>query len=354
MLVSNFNTIRLNGKHCSERDFQTLQENFPDPDLVKFVQEWFDDSFFITAFTSGSTGAPKKILLKKQHMVNSAMLTAKFFGLSDTTTALLCLPVNYIAGKMMVVRAFVTGLNLITVKPSSNPLKGITTGIDFIAMTPHQMYHSLNEVQQLGIKKIIVGGSELTFELEQQVKYFTTEIYETYGMTETCSHIALRKVNGTDPGAYFNAVDGVSFRKDEKDCLVIDAPAVSGNIVITNDVVELAGPHRFRLLGRTDNVINTGGIKVFPETVEKKIRKFISLPFFIGSLPDPALSEKVVLFIEKDRPDENEREILLGQLKETLPSFELPRDIKFISRFKYSQSNKLLRKETMKEIERHR
>lgn len=274
-------------------------------------------------------------------------MTNEFFGLTPESTGMLCLPASYIAGKMMLVRAVVSGCNLLTVEPSANPFKTITTPVDFSAITPYQLFHAAADLQHKPFGKIIVGGAPVTGKLEKLTENIPAELYETYGMTETCSHIALRRFNGMERSEYFTVLHGVTIRQDHRDCLAIRAPHLLEEEIQTNDVVELSGASSFRWLGRADSTINSGGIKIHPEQLEKKLEGIIPSPYFIASLPDDLLENKVVLVIESDAYSILQEEELKVQLEHVLPKYEVPKQLLYIPSFTYSESNKVLRKETL-------
>ncbi|MBN2215362.1 MAG: AMP-binding protein [Bacteroidales bacterium] len=357
-MKSTYSDIRLNGIFYKR---QSLLKLFSDKgwfgsvepattQVLKFAGEWLDDRDYITLLTSGTTGNPKKIRLLKDSMVRSAMLTQHFFSLDDSKNALLCLPTGYIAGIMMIVRAFVTGYNLITAPPSANPLENIRQSVDFTALTPYQLYHSLGDIRRLNIRQIIVGGGEIPAELEKKIMNIPSDIYATYGMTETCSHVALRKLNGTDAADNYTALEGISFLQDQRQCLVIDAPMLSVKKIFTSDVVELIDNKHFRWLGRCDNVINTGGIKVYPEAVEKKIHGLFNRPFFISSVKDSKLSEKLIIVVEGEHLTKEQEYRLLKQFRARLGRYEHPKEFLYIKRFRYTRSGKILRKESLEKI----
>lgn len=345
-------TIRLNGTTYNRSNLEQLHFRDEPQDswrnaIYHFLQNWFDDSDFILAQTSGSTGKPKSIQLPKQSMLNSARMTNQFFGLHAESVGLLCLPASYIAGKMMLVRAMVSGFNMITVAPSANPFEDLQTSVDFTAITPYQLFHSAESLRKVSVHKIIVGGSPVTSKLEQLSENIPSELYETYGMTETCSHIALRRFNGNDKSDCFTILKGVSIRQDERGCLAIKAPHLLKEEIQTNDVVELIGRNSFRWLGRADSAINSGGIKIHPEQVEKKLEGIIPSSYFISSIPDDVLENKVVLVIESANYTSQQEAELNVQLQKLLTKYELPKQIFYVPRFSYSTSNKVLRKATL-------
>ena len=349
-----YSTIMLNGKIYGKAEIldiigdvkrlNSLQENLKQ--IFSFIAEWTDDSDEIIVHTSGSTGKPKIISVKKEHMINSALMTQNFFGLNKNSNVLLCMPVKYIAGKMMVVRTFVTGFNLMTLSPAANPFSGFNHRIDFTALTPFQLYHSVEDIQRLNIHQIIVGGGEIPVNLEKKIKHLSASIYATYGMTETSTHVALRKVNGDDSSEIYFALSGIRFELDERSCLIIQAPALTNEDIVTNDVIDLIDETHFTWKGRYDNVINTGGIKVFPEAVEAKLSEFINKPFFISYAKDEILSEKIVLIMQGIPLPEKDKSYLTERMKRVLTKYEMPREIIYLDKFKYSGSGKILRSQT--------
>jgi O-succinylbenzoic acid--CoA ligase len=307
----------------------------------KFLREWFSDKKFVEVKTSGSTGKPKMIQLKKEFMKNSAKATGQFFKLFENTTALLCMSTEYIAGKMMLVRALELGWYLDIVTPASNPLKNIDKVYDFSAMVPMQLQYALNDIEK--VKKLIVGGGVVSNELETAIQEISTEIYATFGMTETITHIAVRKLNFfTDQSEnYYQTLPNVSISLDDRNCLVINAPKVSDVVIKTNDVVELISDTEFKWLGRFDNVINSGGIKLHPEEIEKKLSEVISSRFFVAGIPDSILGEKLVLIIEG-----KQRTVILSEAK-NLSKYEIPKHIYFVDQFIETATKKIQRLKTL-------
>ena len=345
-------TIKLNGEIYNRSNLEQLHLTDEPQDswrnaIYHFLQNWFDDTDFILAQTSGSTGKPKNIQLPKQSMMNSARMTNQFFGLNAESVGLFCMPASYIAGKMMLVRAMVGGFNLLTVEPSANPFENLNTPIDFTAITPYQLFYSAESLRTKQVLKIIVGGGPVTSKLELLSENITAELYETYGMTETCSHIALRWFNGKEKSDCFTILEGVSIRQDERECLAIKAPHLLKDEIQTNDMVELIGNNSFRWLGRADSAINSGGIKIHPEQVEKKLEGIVPSSYFISSIPDEVLENKVVLVIESENYTLQQEIDLKAALENLLDKYEIPKKIFFLPAFVYSQSNKVLRKETL-------
>lgn len=315
-----------------------------------FLKEWFNNSLFVEVKTSGSTGKPKLIQLQKEHMVNSALATGIFFNLNENTTALLCMPVNFIAGKMMLVRALTLGWQLDVVAPISTPLKNISKEYNFSAMVPMQLHNSLADLHK--VKKVIVGGGVVSRELFNEIQNVDTEIFATYGMTETITHIAVKKLNNFNnviasktKQSLYSVLPNIKITKDGRNCLVIDAPTISKEKVITNDLVELISHSEFKWLGRFDTIINSGGIKLIPEKIEEKLANIIKQRFFVAGIPDDLLGEKLVLIIEG-----NEMDAVSSQIEkhQKLSKFEIPKVICFIKEFVETETKKVNRIETLK------
>ncbi len=310
--------------------------------LEEFLAEWNNDSPFVHVQTSGSTGAPKPMLVEKQRMLNSARITCDFLGLQEGDTALLCMSLDYIAGKMMVVRALERHLKLITVEPSGHPLDNDLCQIDFAAMVPMQVYNALQvpaECERLKqIRHLIIGGGAIDDALSAALKPFPHHVWSTYGMTETLSHIALRKLNGPDASDYYTPFPSVKVSLSDEDCLVIDAPEVSAERLVTNDIAELR-EGRFRILGRKDNVICSGGIKIQIEEVERLLRPHLPLPFLITKRPDTKFGEVVVLLSEG--PVDEARAVC----ERILPKYYQPKAYLHVDKIPLTETGKPARKQ---------
>ena len=297
--------------------------------LEEFLEEWRGDSPYVGVKTSGSTGAPKPMMAEKRRMMASARITCDFLGLRPGDTALLCMPLDYIAGKMMVVRSIERGLRLITVPPSGHPLGGekgtenrqpfdaapLTSApansqisnlkfqITFAAMVPMQVWNSLRvdeERERLRqIRHLIIGGGAIDEAMAAELREFPHAVWSTYGMTETLSHIALRRLSGPQASEWYTPFESVSVRLSEEGCLVIDAPEVCDGRLVTNDIAELSSDgRRFRILGRRDNVICSGGIKIQAEEVERQLRAHLREPYMVTRRRDAKFGEVVVLLTE--------------------------------------------------------
>ena len=281
--------------------------------LEDFLSEWNNDSDRVLVHTSGSTGKPKPMMVEKKRMLNSARITCDFLGLKPGDSALLCMSLDYIAGKMVVVRSIERHLHLISVPPSGHPLKDVDEEITFAAMVPMQVYNTLQvpeERERLSrIRHLIIGGGAIDAALEQELQSLPGDIaiWSTYGMTETLSHIALRRINGDEASEWYQPFDSVRISQTEEGCLVIDAPQVCAETLVTNDIVEIE-PYiynkveklRFRIKGRKDNVICSGGIKIQIEEVETLLKPHLEKPFMLAKKKDGKFGEIAVLLSEDE------------------------------------------------------
>lgn len=302
----------------------------------EFLLDWLDQSDSITVKTSGSTGEPKDFVVKKEHFLSSARLTGEVFELFPGNRTLLGIPGSFIAGKMMFVRALVLGLDLLVVRPSKNPLENTSRRFNFVPMTPYQLANSLEEISR--VDTLLIGGAPFPKSLQLALKSYKGKVVESYGMTETLTHIALRQVH-PNPQDVFTAIPGVSFGIDDRSCLSINAPHLGLENLQTEDLVELQDEQHFVWKGRLDRVINTGGIKVFPAQIEAKLDSFIEARFFIGSLPHEQLGEQVILFVEGDQPNE----ALISAVR-SVPHFqkgEKPKAIYWIKAFQELHTGKV-------------
>lgn len=358
-----FETLKLNGTSYQRTEVLELAHqvlrsgNAADHEiaLYEFLIQWFNAEPYIQVSTSGSTGAPKKIKLAKEQMKNSAAMTLSYLDLKPGDKALLALSANYIAGKMMVVRSIVGQLDLLSVAPSNNPLNDVadSTQIQLAAFVPMQMQHivdhesTLNKAKLIG--NIILGGSPVSVKLQETLKDFPNAVYETFGMTETISHIAMRKLSEGVTQAYFETTDdSIILGQDDRDCLVVIAPGISSGPVISNDVVDLQNERHFKWLGRVDNVVNSGGIKLFPELLEKNLSGVFRYGYFMAGIPDAELGQKLVLIVE--HPDV-ESEELLNEIKHYFKSrYEVPKKVFGIKKFEQTPNGKLNRTGTLSKL----
>ena len=338
--------------------------------LEAFLDEWNNPSPTVLVHTSGSTGKPKPMLVEKRRMEASARITCRFLGLHEGDTALLCMPLDYIAGKMMVVRALTCGLRLVSTEPKGTPeWDGF---IDFAAMVPLQVYNLLNDPagrQRLRqIRHLIIGGGAIDDALARQLADFPHHVWSTYGMTETLSHIALRRLNGPDASDWYTPFDGVTLSLTDDGCLVIDAPAVHDGPLVTNDIAECnttlserdcnatlskrdcnatlpkgerstpnasCATQRFRILGRKDNVICSGGIKIQIEEVERLLHPHLHIPYLITRARDQQFGEVVVLLTE-----DYDVEPIRNICKRVLPKYWQPRHFLTIAQIPLTATGK--------------
>ena len=307
---------------------------------MNFLEEWNNDSPYVEVKTSGSTGEPKRMRVEKRRMLNSACITCDFLGLKRGDTALLCLSTDYIAGKMMVVRALERGMKLVSVEPKGCPeWEGM---VDLAAMVPLQVWNLLhqNPSKLTHIRHLLIGGGAIDEGLEVALKDFPNAVWSTYGMTETLSHIALRRLNGPTASSWYTPFEGVTLSQTEEGCLVIEAPSVHEGQLVTNDIVELRADGCFRVLGRKDNVICSGGVKIQMEEVERLLRPHLSIPYIITRAKDGRLGETVVLLMEGGNADEAK-----AVCERVLPRYWQPRRFISVDRLPMTATGKPARAE---------
>ena len=325
--------------------------------LDEFLEEWNSNCPYVEVKTSGSTGEPKVMHVEKQRMLASARITCDFLGLKPGDTALLCMSLDYIAGKMMVVRAMERGLRLVTVEPSGHPLAtqicrewdlrknlGEEQGITFAAMVPMQVYNSLQvpvERERLKmIKHLIIGGGAIDEALAKELKTFPNHVWSTYGMTETLSHIALRRLSGPEATEWYTPFTSVKVNLNDEGCLVIDAPEVCEQRLVTNDIAELATNNQsFKILGRKDNVICSGGIKIQAEEVERMLKAHLHIPYLITKRSDKKFGEAVVLLTEGDVDEARQ------VCEAVLPKYQRPKAYVHVSEIPLTETKKPARRQ---------
>jgi o-succinylbenzoate---CoA ligase len=358
-----FRSIILNHREIELSDIlngratpQSVFEN----NVLKFIQKWFESADEFSQHTSGSTGNPKVITISRQQMIASAKLTEKALKLNASDVALVCLDPEYIAGKMMLVRSFVTNMKIIAVTPSSSPFAGLESNdkIDFTALVPVQ----LNEVVDGNtsfwlnrVRKIIVGGAQVSEHLQKKLAPFSSEVFATYGMTETISHIALQHLNGPLQSDYFFTLSEIKISTDDRGCLVIQVPFLP-DTVRTNDLVKIQNSSHFKWLGRADNLINSGGVKVIPEKVEREISKILATlgqksAVMVTSIPDDRFGNKVICLIE-GALDNITIENISMELRAILSPYEVPKAFFTNINFALTNNGKLNRSLTKKQFEK--
>ena len=343
--------------------------------LEDFFSEWNNDSDRVLVHTSGSTGKPKPMMVEKKRMLNSARITCDFLGLKPGDSALLCMSLDYIAGKMVVVRSIERHLHLISVSPSGHPLKDINEEITFAAMVPMQVYNTLQVPEErerlTHIRHLIIGGGAIDASLEKELQALpgNIAIWSTYGMTETLSHIALRRINGAEASEWYQPFDSVKISQTDEGCLVIDAPLVCAETLVTNDIVEIESyiynkvenheevenhnkveKLRFRIKGRKDNVICSGGIKIQIEEVEALLKPHLEKPFMIAKKKDEKFGEIAVLLTEDEdlkKVEATIRRLLSSKSDDSNKSSEskshkywIPREFRYVEHLPLTETGK--------------
>lgn len=348
-------SILLNGRPVSIDDVLTQpisgHSDF-ERETLGFIKVWLTNTKQFTLKTSGSTGTPKEITLTRQQLIDSANRTINKLKLSDKQTAFVCLDTKYIAGKMMLVRALEANMKIVAVEPAADPLKELNVQADFGAFVPLQLDEISKNSASLAtlnrFKSVIIGGASVSASLLEKVRILSCDVYATYGMTETVSHIALQKLNGPDAQNAFEVFPDVKIATDARDCLVIQMPGGTEPLH-TNDVVTRIDANHFQVLGRYDNIINSGGIKLIPEAIEQKIETVLDLPFFVAGVSDDRLGQKLVLVVEGITPPD-----LNLKLKQVLSAYEVPKEILQTDPFIRTETHKINRTKTLeKALKRH-
>ena len=328
--------------------------------LEEFLSEWNNGSDRVLVHTSGSTGKPKPMMVEKKRMLNSARITCDFLGLNPGDSALLCMSLDYIAGKMVVVRSIERHLHLISVSPTGHPLKDVDEEITFAAMVPMQVYNTLQVSEErerlTHIRNLIIGGGAIDAALEQELQSLPGDIaiWSTYGMTETLSHIALRRINGDESSEWYQPFDSVRISQTEEGCLVIDAPQVCAETLVTNDIVEIE-PYiynkveklRFRIKGRKDNVICSGGIKIQIEEVETLLKPHLEKPFMLAKKKDGKFGEIAVLLTEDEdikRVEATVRRLLSDESEKSSDyknyKYWIPKEFRYVEHLPLTETGK--------------
>jgi O-succinylbenzoic acid--CoA ligase len=329
--------------------------------VVLFCREWITGRQQFILHTSGSTGTPKPITILRKYLQASAAMTQQALGLKAGDSSLICLNTQYIAGIMMLVRGMEIGMRMTVIPPDSLPLANFPEDIafDFLSFVPLQIQEMLTKIPEKipvlnRAKAIILGGAGISEILEMALEKVKAPVWHTYGMTETVSHIALRRLNGTEKTDFFIALEGVKIRANADNCLVIHTPTAEKEIV-TNDVVDILSESTFKFLGRIDNVINSGGVKVQAEKIEKAIGGVfndyqIVTRFFVGGLANKKFGESVTLFVEYPL------KISLEQIRESLleqgiSKYELPVRLEITGKFDETPTGKIERKKMIEKLD---
>lgn len=334
--MKDFNTIKINGKIWSKEELQEeickgAWEEEHWQDFWSLISQLIDQKEHILVQSSGSTGKPKHIEIAKEKMLASASMTCKYFELNSEKTALLCLSTKHIGGIMMVVRAFFSGMNLLVEKASANPLKKINKKIDFVAMVPYQVQACLAEdakkLAEVGI--VLIGGGSVQNQLEESLISQQVHAYSSFGMTESISHFAVREIGKEE---FYECLEGIEIELSKRGTLILNAPKILENKLETNDLIELIGKNKFKWLGRSDFAIESGGLKMHPELIEKALEKHFEERIMISSLPSNRFNNELILIIEGDKRDIDE------EIFKKLKTYEQPKQIFFLKSFQESNS----------------
>ena len=351
--------------HFENQIFRTLEnfrvssENEVLNQALSFCREWMEGKEGFIQKTSGSTGTPKEIEITRGQMIASAKATGEFFHINDSDFLLACLHPNYIAGKMMLVRAMVWDCPIQLLDPSSDPFQYLSENNlpYFVAMGPLQVENSLKnpeskqKLQQ--IKNILIGGAPCSLQLQRELSENRINAWQSFGMTETVSHIALAKITGSP--LWYHPLPRVKIGQDIREALWIESPMSGKHRIQTNDRVTINSSGSFLWLGRVDFVVNSGGIKLFPEAIEPQIevevnKLFPDKRFFLGGISDPVLGQKLVLLIESPEKDIEKAKILLEQLKPKISHYERPREVIFLNQFEETSNGKINRIKTLAHV----
>ena len=311
---------------------------------ARFLENWNTNAPFQIK-SSGTTGLPQLHTFNKTQLTQSALASNTALQLNAQTQALLCLPLSSVGGLMLLARSVVGNFEVQLQLPSARPLQNLRQKIDFVAMVPTQLQQSLqHDLQQLkGIAKILVGGGQMSSELIAACQSAQLEVWQSYGMTETLSHVALRKVSPIEE-PFFNALPGITF-SSKNDCLAIHYPALQSEELVTKDIVELHNPSTFIWLGRADNAINSGGFKVIPEILEAQLDKHLDAAFFITSLADAKWGQMVAIAIEA-----NEKPVFPDFQQIGLKAAEIPRKYALVPHFIRTETQKIKRQEILQSL----
>jgi o-succinylbenzoate---CoA ligase len=327
-------------------------------DVIDFCKKWLEGENSFTLTTSGSTGEPKPIHLTRAQMEASAQATIQRFGLQAGDKALVGIPTRYIGGKMMLVRAMMAQMDAYVVTPSSNPLRGLSSPIDFVALVPLQMQTILegnhpDDIQLLeAMNAIIIGGGGISPALRALLQSLKVPVYNTYGMTETVSHIALMRLNGPQQTENFRVLPGITIDSDHRGCLKIKGAVTQHTWIVTNDLVSMTSADTFEWLGRADHVVNTGGVKIHVEPLEKNIHRLIRAMglehrFFVAGLPDSKLGERIVLCLEGEPLDVEREKTLLKGIEKEEGKYATPKEIRYTHQFVETETGKIIRTKSL-------
>lgn len=309
--------------------------------IVSTIKDWYEKRGTVIR-TSGSTGVPKKIVLTHDSMVHSALRTIRYFKLRPEACLWLCLPAQYIAGRMMIYRALTGQMDLYITRPTADPLMSLKRNVQFAAMTPMQLQQGLESCPEKMemVHQLILGGGPVSPTLEESIRDLSTAVCHTYGMTETVTHVAVRALNGPDRSDSFTALSGISFSQDDNGALIIHTDDMYVQDIITTDLVELLNKTQFMWRGRLDHVINTGGLKVTPESIEERLKLVMSWPFFITAEPDDLLGQRIIMITSAPS---SEHSNISKCAEHVLERKKLPKKIYFVNEILETPTGKIKR-----------
>ncbi|UOQ77909.1 AMP-binding protein [Hymenobacter sp. 5516J-16] len=359
-------SLLLNGREFHYADIQQYPANSPtdlngyEARVLDFCRQWLNGAQEFGLQTSGSTGLPQRVTMTRQQLAASARRTGDYFDLGPGDRMLVCLNCEFVGGLMMLVRGFERRMHLTIVEPQADPLALVPAGaeFDFTSFVPLQLRAVLaaGHAPRLNrLKGILVGGAAVEKSLEQEIQQVQVPVYLTYGMTETASHIALRRLNGPDATPYYHVLSGIHVGQDERGCLTIRADVTQDQLITTNDRVNLLDARTFEWLGRADFVINSGGVKVQAEKVEQVLEVALMelglrCRAFIAGRPDERLGEQVTAFLEGEPLAPAQQQQLHALLSQRLDKYEQPREFVFVPQFQATPSGKLDRRNTLQMV----
>ncbi|PIB37518.1 hypothetical protein BFP72_10685 [Reichenbachiella sp. 5M10] len=321
--------------------------------MTQFVKGWLSKQSEFTFHSSGSTGVPKPIIVNRRQIEASVQATARHLQLQPQDRVLLCLNPQYIASLMMVARALILDLDLLLTRPSSNPLLQLDSSVDFASFVPYQIYQMIADdslVQLSKIRTVLIGGAPLSRAAFEQLASLPNRLYLTYGMTETVSHIALMPIHGHYEEALYHVLESITIGTNAQHCLHIQGVVTNDTRIQTTDVVKLHSDRSFEWLGRADHVINSGGIKIHPEQLEKTIAPWLGdTAFFIAGVEDPVLNERCILVTESPISTDTFVQIQ-NQITRIYSKHHVPKEVKVSGPFVKTDSGKVKRKEIVQEI----
>jgi O-succinylbenzoic acid--CoA ligase len=329
--------------------------------ILDFCRQWLNGALAFGLRTSGSTGTPQLIEMRRHQFEASARRTCEYLGLGAGDRELVCLNCESVGGLMMLVRGLEQSMHLTIVEPRADPLALVApdAAFEFASFVPLQMRTLLDQgyASRLNqMKAILVGGATVDSSLEKAIQQLQVPVYHTYGMTETASHIALRRINGPEASSYYRVLPGIHVAQDERGCLTVRADVTDDQLITTNDQVRLLDAHSFEWLGRADFIINSGGVKVQAEKVEQVLEVALAelgLPtrrVFVAGQPDARLGEQVTAFLEGEPLSETQTQALHNLLAERLDRYERPRNVIYVPQFQATTSGKIDRLATLRSL----